>query len=375
MGNVTRRDFFGVAGLAAATLGLGACGQGSSSSGSSTRDPVGADSDLIDAAKAEGTLNVVGSCAEEYLAAACKHFNELYGLQVNYKHLSTADAQALVESEAGAPTHDVWFGGTTDPYNIVSDEGYLDNSYLPKNSSHLMSESYMSSNNDWFGIYKGLLGIMYNKDELDRLGIDAPKDWPDLLDTSCQGLIWTSNYSTSGTARLFLNTIIQTYGHDQGLNYLQQLDKNVQVYTKAGAMPVKSLGTGEAVIAIGFLHDGIAQIEDNGYENIELVAPASGVSYEIGATAVLKGAAHPNAGKLWLEYALSPECVELADDNGSYQTLVIDNAHQPSQVSKHGLNPDDVMDYDFDDAREHTATYVQEIMGLIGGTDSRFQAQ
>ena len=34
---------------------------------------------LIDAAKAEGELVVYGSCEEEYLAAACEHFEELYG--------------------------------------------------------------------------------------------------------------------------------------------------------------------------------------------------------------------------------------------------------------------------------------------------------
>ena len=80
-----------------------------------------------------------------------------------------------------------------------------------------------------------------------------------------------------------------------------------------------------------------------------------------------------NAAKLWLEYALSPECVELGAKNGSYQNLVIDNATQPSQVSKHKLNPDNVMDYDFENAKEHTTAYVQEIMGIIGGTDSRFE--
>lgn len=52
---------------------------------------------------------------------------------------------------------------------------------------------------------------------------------------------------------------------------------------------------------------------------------------------------------------------------------MIDNATQPSQVSKHKLNPDNVMDYDFESAKEHTTAYVQEIMGIIGGTDPRFE--
>ena len=38
--------------------------------------------DLIAAAQAEGELIVYGSCEEDYLAAACEHFEELYGIKV-----------------------------------------------------------------------------------------------------------------------------------------------------------------------------------------------------------------------------------------------------------------------------------------------------
>ncbi len=141
-----------------------------------------------------------------------------------------------------------------------------------------------------------------------------------------KGLIWLSNYNTAGTAKLVINTMIQKYGHDEGIQYLVDLDKNIEVYTKSGSGPSKNVGTGECVIGIGFLHDGITQIIDNGYDNVQLVIPSSGTSFEIGATAIFKGAKHPNAAKLWIEYALSPDCVNIAKDNGSYQFLVIDNA-------------------------------------------------
>ena len=49
---------------------------------------------LIDAAKAEGELVVYGSCEEDYLAAACAHFEELYGIKVQYQRLSTGEVQA-----------------------------------------------------------------------------------------------------------------------------------------------------------------------------------------------------------------------------------------------------------------------------------------
>ena len=329
---------------------------------------------LIDAAKAEGELVVYGSCEEDYLAAACAHFEELYSIKVQYQRLSTGEVQAKIEEENGNPSADVWFGGTTDPYNVVAAEGLLE-AYEAENASHLLGSQYRDPDGYWYGIYKGILGFMVNKDELARMNLEAPADWQDLLKPEYKGLIWLSNYNTAGTAKLVINTMIQKYGHDEGIQYLVDLDKNIQVYTKSGSGPSKNVGTGECVIGIGFLHDGITQIVDNGYENVQLIIPSSGTSFEIGATAIFKGAKHPNAAKLWIEYALSPECVELAASHGSYQFLVIDNAKQPEQASEFGLDPENVMDYDFEDAKNNIKTYVEEVMNALGGGDDRFKTE
>ena len=328
---------------------------------------------LIEAAKAEGTLVVYGSCEEEYLAVACEKFQELYGIEVQYQRLSTGEVQSKVEEEAGTPSGDVMFGGTTAPYNVCAAEGLLE-AYEAENASHLLGEAYRDKDGYWYGIYKGILGFMVNVDELERMGLEKPADWADLTKPEYEGLIWLSNYNTSGTAKLVINTMIQKYGHDEGINYLVELDKNIHVYTKSGSGPSKNVGTGECVIGIGFLHDGITQIVDNGYGNVELIIPSSGTSYEIGATAIFKGAKHPNAAKLWIEFALSPDCVNQAQDNGSYQFLVIDNATQPAIATEFGLDPENVMDYDFEDAKNNITTYVEEVFTALGASaDDRFQ--
>ena len=287
-------------------------------------EPADPMAELVAAAQAEGELVVYGSCEEEYLSAACEHFQELYGIKTTYQRLSTGEVQAKIEEENGNPSADVWFGGTTDPYNVVAAEGLLE-AYDAVNASHLLDAQYRDADGYWYGIYKGILGFMVNKDELARMNLEAPQDWQDLLKEEYKDLIWLSNYNTAGTAKLVINTMIQKYGHDEGIQYL--------------------------------------------------VIPSSGTSFEVGATAIFKGAAHPNAAKLWIEYALSPECVELADDYGSYQFLVIDNAQQPSQAADFGLDPNNVMKYDFEDAKNNITTYIEEVMNALGGGDDRFQTE
>ena len=379
MSNLTRRNFFGVSAVVAG-LGITACKKSDSDasekkeSDTNSTDAVGAPEELVKAAKEEGKLIVYGSCEEEYLNAVCANFKSLYGIDVQAQRLSTGEVAAKIEEENGHPSADVWFGGTTDPYNVSSSKGLLEQ-YEPKNASHLISDKFKSTNKDWYGIYKGILGILYDKEELGRLKLDVPQDYKDLIDPKYKGLIWSSNYNTAGTAKLIINTVIQKYGHDQGIQYLVDLDKNIAQYTKSGSGPSKAIGAGECTIGIGMLHDGIYQIVDQEHENVGLQIPSSGASYEVGATAIFKGAAHPNAAKLWIEYALSPACVDLAQKNGSYQFLVIDDAKQPEIATEYGLDPNNVMEYNFEDAKKNTEQYVNDVMQALGGGDSRFKTE
>ena len=351
-------------------LSLAACG-GKTEAPATTAAPAPDAPAATEAPKSESKYPSYFDGMDDLIAAACQHFQEVFGIKVNYQRLSTGEVQAKIEEEKGNPSADVWFGGTTDPYNVVAKEGLLE-PYAAQNASHLLSDMYKDPDGNWYGIYKGILGFMVNTDELTRMNLEAPADWQDLLKPEYKGLVWLSNYNTAGTAKLVINTMIQKYGHDEGIQYLVDLDKNIEVYTKSGSGPSKNVGTGECVIGIGFLHDGITQIVDNGYTNVELVIPSSGTSFEVGATAIFKGAAHSNAAKLWIEYALSPECVNLAAQNGSYQFLVIDNATQPEVAMQFGLDPDNVMDYDFEDAKNNIGTYIEEVMAALnaGGANT-----
>ena len=166
------------------------------------------DADLLAAAKAEGELIVYGSAEEAYVSAACKHFEELYGIKVSYQRLSTGEVQAKITEENGNPSADVWFGGTSDPYAEAASAGLL-LPYEAKNASHLVNQNYRDKDGAWYGIYKGILGFMVNTEELARMNLEVPQDWDDLLKPEYKGLIWLSNPATAGTAKLVINTMVQ----------------------------------------------------------------------------------------------------------------------------------------------------------------------
>ncbi len=318
--------------------------------------------------KGSGSLVVYGSCEEEYLSAVCAKFQEVSGISTSYQRLSTGEVLTKIGEEKGNPSADVWFGGTTDPYNEAAAQGLLE-AYKAKNASHLVGEQFKNADNYWYGIYRGILGFFWNKEEIKRLGIQPPQDWDDLTKPEYKGLISFANPNTSGTGLLILNTMVQMKGHDKAMEYFKALDKNICQYTKSGSGPSKLVPTGEVVIGVGFLHDAVYQILDNGYDNIGMASPKSGTSYEIGATAIFKGAKNMDNAKKFIEFALSPECVDMAQDNGSYQFLVIDNAKPVQAAVNAGLDKITTIKYDFADAAKNGKQYRTDFFNVIASDD------
>jgi len=315
-------------------------------------------------------LVVYGSSQEDYLIAACENFEKLYGIKTSCQRLSTGEVYTKIKEENGKPSADVWFGGTTDPYNQAKNDGLLV-AYTPENAKNLRKAVYKDPDGYWHGIYSGYLGFICNKDELDRLELPVPQDWEDLLDPRYKGMIAFANPRTSGTGKQLINTISMIYNKDEDktMEFFKALDANIAYYPKSGSGPSEMVGSGEILIAIGFLHDGIAQIVA-GNNNLILIGPTSGTSYEIGATAIFKGAKNIEAAELFVNYALSPDCQELAKKYSSYQFLTVTNANDPEEAAM--VSNTQLIDYDFAWAAENASRLVELWFETIV-SDGRFE--
>jgi len=311
-------------------------------------------------------LNVLCTPQEQWCQGMKQEFEAKYGITVNYVRMSSGEALARVQAEKDNPQFDIWWGGPIDSFVAAKGEGLLE-AYDSPNYANLIDPVKMKDvDNQWVGIYVGTLGFATNTDWLAaNPGVEAPTSWDDLLKPEFTGQVMVAHPSSSGTSYTALATVLQIRGEEAGWEYLKQYDAQMAQYTKSGAAPAKFVGQGEAAVAIVFSHDIVNEIENNKLPLV-LTFPEEGTGYEIGGMALIKGAKHPQAAKLWFDWALTPEAQALGPTYAAYQAPTVNGV----ELSHPELLEVNLIDYDFIWAGEHKKEFVDKFTNEIAGADN-----
>ena len=311
-------------------------------------------------------LNVLCTPQEEWCQGMKQEFEAKYGITVNYVRMSSGEALARLQAEKDNPQFDVWWGGPIDTYVAGKDAGVLEAYDSPNYTNLINYDLYKDPDNFWVGIYVGSLGFATNTNWLAaNPGTKAPESWDDLLKPEFEGQVMVAHPSTSGTSYTAIATVLQMRGEEAGWQYLQQYAKQIAQYTKSGAAPAKFVGQGEAAVAIVFSHDIVNEI-DNNQMPLQLTFPAEGTGYEIGGMAIVKGAKHPQAARLWFDWALTPEAQALGPKYKAYQAPTVKGV----ELSHPELLQVKLIDYDFQWAGENKKAIVDRYTNELGNAEN-----
>jgi len=323
------------------------------------------------AASVEGSADVTGEldllCVVdlEWCEGMVFEFNKLYpGVIINWVRMSSGESLTRLRNEASNPQFDVWWGGPVDSYIAASQEGLLE-SYDSPNAVNLRDPNLMKADdNTWFGIYVGSLGFATNTNYLaENPDLQAPTSWAELIEPQWEGQILVAHPSSSGTSYTHLCTNVQIKG-EEAWEYERALTNNVLQFTKSGSAPARFVGAGEAAVAIVFSHDIVAQIEKG--LPLKLTFPSEGTGYEIGGTALIKGAQDPDLAKLWIDWALTPAAQELGPKYSAYQAPTVIGA----EPAKPELLDVKLIDYDFEFCGSNKKDIVDRFTNEIANADS-----
>ena len=208
---------------------------------------------------------------------------------------ATNTQKVLVEAQTGRVLADVYYAGLG-PASTLSKAGYSLPLDVP-NAANLVST---------FNVLKGatplfvnVYGILVNTTKLGK--VPLPKSWSDLLNPGLTGKMVMQDPRVDGGGGTFF---ISTYDR-LGLTFEQTLAALHPTINGAGggSAAEEAVARGDYTILIAGRVHAIAAYPQ---APLKWVAPSEGSIGVPIAMTLVKGAPHPNAGRLWANYLLEP---------------------------------------------------------------------
>lgn len=274
------------------------------------------DAALIDAAKKEGTVTIYTSTDAEQSQALIDAFTAKYGIKVAYNDVGTNGAYNQVISEAAASqvTADVVWSSAMDLQMTLVKDGYAE----PYKSAEAGSiPSWANYQDTLYATTIEPIGMIYNTGALEEDRI--PKTRADLIkflkdnQAELKGKVATFDPEKSGTG--FLHHTNDARQTTDFWDLAKALGADgVKTYSSSGSMK-ETVVSGENVLAINII----------GSYALDWVkeTPNLGVTFGTDYTPafsrlalISKGAPHPNAAKLFVDFTLSKEGQEALASGG-----------------------------------------------------------
>ncbi|MFN7952948.1 MAG: putative 2-aminoethylphosphonate ABC transporter substrate-binding protein [bacterium] len=224
-------------------------------------------------------------------------------VEIRWVRDSTGVVTAKLLAERDNPQADVVWGLVATSIVELAQSGLIE-PYAPK-GLEAVGARYRDPADPprWVGMEALVATVCVNTVEAKKLGLPTPTSWKDLTQPVFKGHVSMPDPSSSGTGLLNVASWLQAFGDEGGWAFMKALDANVSVYTHSGSKPCKDAAIGETALGISFDSRG-ARLREKGAP-IELVFPSEGVGWDIDATALVKGAKHPDAARKLADWAVT----------------------------------------------------------------------
>ena len=211
---------------------------------------------------------------------------------------------------------DIFFGGGTDNYLRLSNNGWLNAYQLPEAQLEQMTQSFQGiplydAEYQWYGAALSSFGIMYNEELREMLSLPKATTWQDLGDVTLLGKIGAADPRESGSAHMVYEIILQTLGWEEGFALLTKMGGNVRGFSAgANAIPTDVVA-GQVIYGLAIDFYAYGQIAVVGADKIKYVVPADGAVINADPIAILKGAPNLPVAQKFLEFVLSADAQKL----------------------------------------------------------------
>ena len=261
----------------------------------------------IEMAKKEASVVVYGTVPPQSMQIN-QGFEKKYGIRVDYWRADSTNIldRALTEWRAGRPGFDV-IEGSRAPQIIMRKEG-LFSPYIPPSSERFPDN--FKEKDGLMTAWRALpISILYNTDLVKA--DDAPKTWEDLLDPKWKGNIGMPDPSQHSTTAAFLLSLRKIIG-DKWLDYAKGLAAQKPRMVTALAPVADEIVRGE--VRVGITYIKYVKQYKGPIDYVLMDKHLADPNY----MSVGSKSHHPNAAKLYMEYACSPEGQKAMAEEGEF---------------------------------------------------------
>ena len=259
--------------------------------------------EVTKAAEKEGVVLWTSVLQEEEAAVFVKAFQKEYPrVKVTYTRQHGGEAMELLKREyqTGRVDYDV--------VQIHPDamDDFLELDAIEKiNWTDLgISPSFVQRENRFVGVFETPFCILYNTDLVKPE--TAPKTWEDLLDPKWRGKI-TSDTRPSGFLRL-----TGVWGTAKVLDYLRKFGENKPIFVRGQTETITLMAAGEYMLGAPFYLHSYVQVGEQKKGPIGFNLP-NPLPTDFASYGIIKGAKHPNAGRLFMAW-LGTKGYKMMDD-------------------------------------------------------------
>jgi iron(III) transport system substrate-binding protein len=277
-------------------------------------------------------------------------FQKETGYKLEFVKLGSGDVIKRVKAEATNPQCDViWsIGGE----QLEGDSALLEK-YVPKEWDKVAPVFKVGTN--WLP-YTGIMNVFIVNTNLVK-DADMPKKWSDLTAAKWKGKVCSATPDKSGSAYMQLNNVLLAY-KDTGWDVYKKLLGNFFISASSGSVP-KYVNDGEAAIGITLEDNAFRYVQGGG--PVKIVYPDEGAIAAPDGIALIKGAPHPDAAKVFIDWCLSKSAQDFLVAKMFRRPVRIDGT---TPAGLPALSKIKTLSYNYVEAAKNKEAYVKKFTDM-----------
>ena len=279
-------------------------------------------------------LTIYTSHKEEVYRPIVREFEARTGIWVTVVTGGTNELLERIASESGAPQADVMFGG-----GVESLEAYREQfvPYTCAEAAHLQAQ-FRAEDDLWTPFSALPVVLIYNRK---LVGDGELTSWSGLFDDAYRGRIAFTDPSISGSSFTGLVTLLKAVGGDEEETLRRFADAlDARQLDSSGAV-LSSVAEGTDLVGVTLEETARQRIASG--DDIALVYPSDGTSCVPDGSALVRGCAHEENAKLFLDFTVGADAQRLLR-RSFYRRSVRDDVDSAEDMPR--LDELSLVDYD-----------------------------